>query len=268
MRITPCSIHDQCTRILPNSLCERLGSVLDDDVPPSNLARHASIEWRPIHWIVAILQPRYNNLGLEAWFANLTLDRTAVDGKVAKIRKELLCAVLGLDKLEQIRSIVNESRPGLATDEDIVGKETEQEGDIGFDTSNTELDEGTKHLPSSYLIRSTAHGNLDKQTVIVGLSNCMLEYREEKIGGTDRNLGTSKSRASVESNTITPRASVHLDLTSVRLEVGGCILSGNSALDREASLRDILLGKAKLRESSTSRDLNLSSDNIDTSDFL
>jgi hypothetical protein len=268
MCITPCSVHNQCTRVLPNSLCECLGSVLDDDIPPSNLARHASIEWWSIHWVVAVLQPRYNNLGLEAWFANLTLDRTAVDGKVAKIREELLGTVLGLNKLEQIRCIINESRPGLATDEDIVGEETEQEGDVGFDTSNTELDEGTKHLPSSYLIRSTTHGNLDEQTVIVGLSNSLSEYRKWKIGGTNRNLGTSKSRTSVESNTITPRASVHLDLTRVRLEVGGCILSGNSALDREASLCDVLLGKTKLRESSTSCDLNLSSDNIDSSDFL
>ena len=268
MCITPCSVHNQCPGILPDSLCECLGSMLDDDVPPSDLARHASIKWRSIHWIVAVLQPGNNNLSLEAWFANLTLDRTAVDGKVAKIREELLCTVLGLDKLEQVRSVINESRPGLATDEDIVGEETEQEGDIGLDTSNTELDEGTKHLPSSYLIRSTTHGNLDEQTVIVGLSNSLSEYDEGKVGGTDRNLGTSKSRAGVESNTVTSGASVYLDLANVRLEVGGRILSGNSALDCEASLCDVLLGKAKLRESSTSCNLNLSSDNIDTSDLL
>ena len=268
MCVTPCSVHNQCAGILPNSLCECLGSVLDNDVPPSDLARHASIEWRSIHWIVAVLQPGYNKLGLEAWFANLTLDRTAVDGKVAKICEELLCTVLGLDKLEQIWSIIDESRPGLATDEDIVGEKTEQEGDIGLDTSNTELDEGPKHLPSSYLIRSTTHGNLDEQTVIVRLSDALSEYGEGKVGRTDRNLGTGKSRTSVESNTITPGTSVHLDLASVRLEVGGCILSSDSALDREASLCDVLLGKAKLRESSTSCNLNLSSDNIDTSDFL
>ena len=268
MCITPCSVHNQCTRILPNSLCECLGSVLDNDVPPSNLARHASIEWRSVDWVVAVLQPRYNKLGLEAWFANLTLDRTAVDGEVAEIREELLCTVLGLDKLEQIWGVINESRPGLATDEDVVGEETEQEWDVGFDTSNTELDEGAKHLPSSYLVRSTTHGHLDEQAVIMGLSNSLSDYRDGKIGETDRNLSTSKSRASVESNAITPCASVHLDLTSVRLEVGGCILSGNSALDSEASLCDILLGKTKLRESSASRNLNLSSDNIDTSDFL
>lgn len=84
----------------------------------------------------------------------------------------------------------------------------------------------------------------------------------------NHNLGTRKSRACVESNAVTTCASVHLDLARVRLEIGSRILSGNSALDCKTSLGDVLLGKPKLRKSSTSRNQNLSSDNIDASDFL
>ena len=39
---------------------------------------------------------------------HLTLDRAAIDGKVAKVSEKLLSAVLALNKLEQLRCVINE----------------------------------------------------------------------------------------------------------------------------------------------------------------
>jgi len=48
----------------------------------------------------------------------------------------------------------------------------------------------------------------------------------------------------------------------------GRILSGDTALDSETTLGNGFLGKTKLRKSCTSSYLNLSSNDIDASDFL
>jgi len=52
------------------------------------------------------------------------------------------------------------------------------------------------------------------------------------------------------------------------LESLGRILSGDTALDSETTLGNGFLGKTKLRKSCTSSYLNLSSNDIDASDFL
>jgi hypothetical protein len=52
------------------------------------------------------------------------------------------------------------------------------------------------------------------------------------------------------------------------LEALGSILSGYTTLDCEATLRNSILGQTKLREGSSSGDLNLGSNDIDASYFL
>jgi hypothetical protein len=73
---------------------------------------------------------------------------------------------------------------------------------------------------------------------------------------------------SVQTDTVTTRRTVDLDLASVRLEALGGILGGDSALDSETTGGNAVLGKTELAQSSTSGDLDLSSDNVDSSDLL
>lgn len=73
---------------------------------------------------------------------------------------------------------------------------------------------------------------------------------------------------SVQTDTVTTRRAVNLDLASIRLEALGGILGSDSALDSETTGGNAVLGKTELAKSSTSSDLDLSSDNVDTSDLL
>ena len=54
------------------------------------------------------------------------------------------------------------SSPGLSTDEDVVGKQAEEEGDIGFDTTDTELDEGTEDLSAGDFVGGAVASALDQ----------------------------------------------------------------------------------------------------------
>ena len=48
-------------------------------------------------------------------------------------------------------------------------KKTQQEGDVGLDTTDTELNESPQHLAARNLIRRATDGTLDEQTIVVGL---------------------------------------------------------------------------------------------------
>ena len=214
----------------------------------------------------------------------MALDRAAVDGEVAEVSEQLLRAVLALDELEEVGRVVDEllfgdeyetsigkanthGSPGLATNEDIVRQQTEQEGDVGLayirkcsqtqthpthlDTTNTELDERTQHLPTRHFVRRAADRALDEQTVVVR-----------------RDLRASEAGARIETDTITARAAVDLNLARVRLEVLRRVLSGDTALDGEAALGDGVLGQTELREGRASSDLNLRGDDVDASNLL
>ena len=85
---------------------------------------------------------------------------------------------------------------------------------------------------------------------------------------THSDLGTSETRARVQTNTITTCRAVHLNLTSVGLEAGTSVFCGDTALDSETALRDRLLRQAELGQRCTCSDLNLSSDDVNTSDLL
>jgi hypothetical protein len=132
-----------------------------------------------------------------------------------------------------------------------VGKESNKERNVGLDTSNSEFNQGSKHLSSGDLVGSTTDGTFDEQRVVVG-----------------SNLSSSVSRTGIESDTISTCRSVDFNFTSIRLEPVSSIFSRNSTLDGETSSVDMFLGKTELFKGDTSSNLDLGSDDIDTSDFL
>jgi hypothetical protein len=81
-------------------------------------------------------------------------------------------------------------------------------------------------------------------------------------------LCTCKARGGIETNTITTCAAVDFDFTSVRLEAGSRIFCGDTTLNREATFGDCVLCKTELGKCGTGGNLNLCSNNIETSDFL
>lgn len=82
------------------------------------------------------------------------------------------------------------------------------------------------------------------------------------------NDGTSETVTTIETNTVTTSRTVDLDLTSIRLETFGWIFGGDTTLDGVTTGRDAVLCEAELLERSTSGNLYLSGDNIDTSNLL
>ena len=85
---------------------------------------------------------------------------------------------------------------------------------------------------------------------------------------THSDLGTSETRAGIETNTVTASTAIHLDLSSIRLEVVRGVLSSDTALDSETTLGDCLLREAKLGKCGTGCDLDLGGDDVDAGDLL
>lgn len=235
------------TLVVPDSFGEGLGALFNDNVPPTSQARLASVN----SITLSVHNRGDHSLSLETGFAHLTLDGRSVNGNITEVGEKLLGSVLRVNELEEFGSVVDKGSPGLTRLEDFVSEKTDQEGDVGLDASDTELDQRTEHLPPSNLISGTANGTFDEQRVVVG-----------------SDLRTGITGARVQSDTITTSRPVDFNLTSVRLEVGGGILSGDTTLDSESSPVDVLLGQTKLLEGHTSSNLDLSGDNVDTSDLF
>jgi hypothetical protein len=85
------------------------------------------------------------------------------------------------------------------------------------------------------------------------------------VGGDD---GTGKTVTTVQTNTVTTSRTVDLDLTGIGGEALGGILGSDTTLDGETASGDAVLSQTQLLKSGTSGDLNLGSDDIDTSDLL
>lgn len=166
MGISPSSVHDQTSLVSPDGFCECLGTFIDDNVSPTVLAWSRSIN--DLGGVGIVGNGRDQSLGLESRFSHLTLDGRSIDRQVSKVSEQLLSSVLGLDKLEQLRGVVDECRPGFTGFKDRVGKESNQERNVGLDTSDSEFDQGSEHLSSSDLVGSTTDGTFDEQRVVVG----------------------------------------------------------------------------------------------------
>jgi hypothetical protein len=124
--VTPRSVHDERAAVLADCFGKGFRPILNNDVPPATLTGQSGVEGWSIR-VVAILECGDDNVALETGFTlhkvmrkkrcenglrkgyyGLALDGAAVDGDISEVRKELLGTVLRLDKLEQLRRIVNE----------------------------------------------------------------------------------------------------------------------------------------------------------------
>jgi hypothetical protein len=119
MRVSPSCVHDEGTRIFSDSFGEALWTFLEDDVAPANFTWHRCIKGRAI-WIFAVLEGRYDDFGLETWFADLSFDGASVDRKVSEVGEELLGTILTDNKFEKIGRVVDEGCPCLSADEHIM----------------------------------------------------------------------------------------------------------------------------------------------------
>lgn len=81
-------------------------------------------------------------------------------------------------------------------------------------------------------------------------------------------LGASETGACVQTDTISASTAVDFNLSCIGLEALSSIFGGDTALDGEAALGDSLLGKTELGKGGTSSNLDLSSNDIDASNFL
>ena len=81
-------------------------------------------------------------------------------------------------------------------------------------------------------------------------------------------LCTCKTRGRIQANTIATSTAVHLDLACIGLESNSSILRRNTTLDSEPATGDTLLSQTKLCEGGTGGNLDLSGNDVDTSDLL
>lgn len=247
MGITPGSIHDESSLVGTDSLGKSSWSLLEENVSPS-------VGWWDVDIngvTLGVLEGWEDDLSLELWLSNLSFDAGAVDGNVSEVGKELLGSVLGSDHSEERWGIINESGPAVTGNEGIVGEEGGEEGNVGLDTANSELDEGTQHLATSDFVCGTVASTLDQHRIVMRSDN-----------------GTGETVTTIETDTVTTGGSVNLNLSGIWLEALCWIFGGDSALDGETSGGDSVLGQTKLLEGGTGGDLDLSGNDIDTGDFF
>jgi hypothetical protein len=159
--VSPRCVHQKTALVLANSLGKGLGALLNDDVAPALLARLADIELGTLRGV----ESGGKDLLLQLGLANLALDAATVDGNVTKVSKETLSAVLRANKVEELRSIINEGSPACTIDEGRVCKQRCQEWDVGLDTADSELNESAEHLSAGDLVGRTLTGHLGQETV-------------------------------------------------------------------------------------------------------
>lgn len=84
VRIAPRCVHDERTGVFAHRLCESFGTVVDDDIAPSDFARIRCVEGWTIG-VLAVLELGGFDILVEAWVTCLTLDGASVDSEVPKI---------------------------------------------------------------------------------------------------------------------------------------------------------------------------------------
>ncbi len=245
--ITPSGIHEKTSLVLANGLGKGLGALLDDDVSPALLARLADVDLGTIRSD----DLRNDDVALKLGLTNLTLDGAAVDGNVAEVGEQLLASVLAAKEIKERRGVVDEGSPAVALDEGGMGEQTGQEGNVGLDTTDTELNEGTENLSTGDFVGGAVAGTLDQHGIVEGCDD-----------------GTGKTVATVETNTGTAGSSVDLNLAGIGLKLLGRVFGGDTALNSETTSRDAVLGQAELSKGSASSDLDLSGNDVDAGNFF
>lgn len=245
--ISPCGVHEKTSFVLANSLGKRLGALFKDDASPTLLARLADVD---------LFTCGSENFGgddfaLELGLANLALDRATVDSDISEICQQFLGTVLATYEVKQLRGIVDEGCPAISINKGWVSQKRSQEGNVGLDTSDTELDKSSQHLSSGNLIGTSLGSTLDQHGVVVRSDD-----------------SSSKAVTTIETNTVTTGRSVDLNLSGIWSEALGRIFGSDTALNGKATSGNSVLGKTKLSQSSASGDLNLGGDNVDASDLF
>lgn len=186
MGVSPGGVHDEDSRVVANGLGESLGSLLLDDVTPSSEAGLGGVE--RLGLVLGVDEGGDGDVLEESGLSNLSLDRRSVDDEVSKVGEDLLSSVLTRDEVEEGGGVVDELRgecqstlldecsnrsthsgPRLSSDKRVVRENTEKEGDVGLDSSDPKLDEGTEHLATSDLECRSVSGALDQKRVVVRL---------------------------------------------------------------------------------------------------
>jgi hypothetical protein len=184
MGVSPSRVHEQSTLVLADSLRESLGSLLENDVSPSLGAGCGSIN------LLSGGVDKLRNLDftLELGLADLTLNAATVDGNVTEVGKQLLGEVLAANEIKELRGIVDESGPAVSINKGRVSKERGKERNVGSDSSDTELDQGSENLSTSDFVGRTVTSTLCKHRVVVGSDN-----------------STGETVASIQTDTVTAR---------------------------------------------------------------
>lgn len=247
MGVSPGGVHDQAPLVGPDGLGKSLGSLLSDDASPTLGAWlfHVNDVSR------LVMQRRHDDIALELGLSNLTLDLTAVDCKVSKVCKQLLGTVLRADKSEELRSVIDKGGPAGSVDESWVGDEGCEERNVGLDTTDSKLDERTKHLSTNDFVGRAVAGTLDQHGVVVRRDN-----------------GAGKAVTSIKTDTIATGRTVDLELSGVWGETLCWILGSDTTLNCETADGDAVLGQAQLLERGTRSNLDLGCDNINAGNLL
>lgn len=126
MGVTPCGIHNEGARVLAHCFGKCFGTVLNDNVAPSDGARQGSVQGGTLERVFAALKLGDDNVGFEARFAlilssneseskitstnGLAFDGASIDRQITEVCQQFLSTVLALHQLEEVRSIINELR--------------------------------------------------------------------------------------------------------------------------------------------------------------
>ena len=127
--------------------------------------------------------------------------------------------------------IIDEGGPASSFDESGMCEKLDQERNVGLDTTNTELDEGTKHLSSDNLVGRPVASALNQHGIV--------------MRGDD---STCEAVTAIKTDSISACGTVDFNLARVRRETMGWIFGCDTALNGKAPSRDMFLGQAKLFE--------------------
>lgn len=107
---------------------------------------------------------------------------------------KLLGSVLGANEIEQLRGIINEGGPAVTLNKGRMSEEGSQERNVGLDSTDTELDQSSKHLASSDLVSGTMTGALHQHAVVMCYSACqqmhnrLLDVNEKRGRQSPKNI--------------------------------------------------------------------------------
>ncbi len=150
--------------------------------------------------------------------------RVAVDDDLPEVAQELGRAVAPGRETEQLRRGINERGGGPALDENGVGDDVFEEGDVGLDPTDAHLAQGAVHAVNRPLEGGVGGSELDQQGVVEG--------RDDRPG---------VAHGPVQPDTEPGGAAVVDDLAVVGRKVLLRVLRGDAALDGEAVAGDLVL---------------------------